>query len=197
MLPEALSGSELARFARCVRDLRVDNLGAAGVRALLARLGIGDVPAAFVARALRGCPLLAPPAPSALGPLPCRVFCYAEYRVEAVGELLTGSLTRENGLRKDGGLPRPRWLRAVPLPIGAFVDRELCAEFQLLEAACEVLARGGRGGAPLTGASGSLQLVVNGTSCLSCVCAMRQFQILWPGMRLSVGMTCRGGAAGL
>mmetsp|Transcript_36495 Transcript_36495/g.49813 ORF Transcript_36495/g.49813 Transcript_36495/m.49813 type:complete len:212 (-) Transcript_36495:60-695(-) len=199
-MPQAQSVGELTRYADCVKELRVDNLGAVGTRLLLGEMGVADVPASFVRAVQSQYPHFSPQPASQLGLSLCKVHCYAEYRVEVADMLLKGTLMHENGLREGSAL-RPRWLHAISLPISVFVERELCAEFQLLEAACEVLSRGGASGVYRNGqrvhARGCLRMAVTGASCLSCVGAMRQFQILWPQVDLAVGMLGRWQASNM
>ncbi|CAE8700865.1 unnamed protein product, partial [Polarella glacialis] len=106
------------------------------------------------------------------------------------GPAVSGSLFKENGLQDGGGaFKSSRWLRATPLPLNSFVERELCAEFQLLESLCDALARpaAASGGGCLDEAArralrGSVQVLISSACCMSCICAFRQFQLLWPGV---------------
>ncbi|CAK9097628.1 unnamed protein product [Durusdinium trenchii] len=87
---------------------------------------------------------------------------------------------------------------AVPLPISKWVDRTLCAEFQLLSEVCDMLHRSG---VSMTcpelryAVEGCLNLYLSQPSCVSCigvtglvfrVSAMKQFQTLLPGVDLFV-----------
>lgn len=137
------------------------------------------------------------------GPSRFRILVYAEYVCELKVDVFSprgpprcieGTLLRENGLDSERRKTavRPRWLRAITLPINRFVERELCAEFQLLEALCEIISSALPGG--LAGcasgreaATGEVRVLISSSSCLSCVAAFRQFQLLWPRMLLAVG----------
>mmetsp|Transcript_123984 Transcript_123984/g.239082 ORF Transcript_123984/g.239082 Transcript_123984/m.239082 type:complete len:482 (+) Transcript_123984:272-1717(+) len=79
-------------------------------------------------------------------------------------------------------------LRAFRLPIRKAVDRAHCAEFKLLHRLASSLAE--ERAEPLieegsTGASGRVQIYVPRAPCLSCLAAMRQFQLLFPGVQLT------------
>eukprot|EP00418_Pyrodinium_bahamense_P096493 CAMPEP_0179032778 /NCGR_PEP_ID=MMETSP0796-20121207/11760_1 /TAXON_ID=73915 /ORGANISM="Pyrodinium bahamense, Strain pbaha01" /LENGTH=220 /DNA_ID=CAMNT_0020729009 /DNA_START=538 /DNA_END=1200 /DNA_ORIENTATION=+ len=199
-MPQTLSAESLSVYAQCIQDLHVDNLGVVGTRLLLTKIGILDVSLSFMERVIARFPCFACQGAASWGaPSEKTVHCYAEYDVEVGSGPLAGALLRENGLRGPSG-PPPRWLRATALPISAFVNRELCAEFQLLEATCEALARALAGSgyheSSRAQVHGSMQVLVTGASCMSCVGAFRQFQLLWPGIRLSVGtVRVRGIAA--
>lgn len=78
------------------------------------------------------------------------------------------------------------------------VDRTLCSEFQLLSELCDVLlaavsASSASGAVGSAAARGSLRghafLFVSAAPCLSCVCAVRQFQLIFP--QVSLAVSCR------
>lgn len=81
-------------------------------------------------------------------------------------------------------------LRAFPLAVNSRVDRSACAEFRLLSrlaahllavaAPVAVLAVGG-----LPALGGEAQLFASRMPCLSCLAAMRQFQLLFPAVTLT------------
>jgi len=176
-------------------EMRIDNFGSIGTRCLFDALGVEEVPATFRACASRHL-IWAPHASGSStqdGPSVFKVLAYAEYSLVRPRPL-TGSLLRENGLKNPGG-GRPRWLRPSRLPINSFVDRELCAEFQVLEATCEAIAGAVRAGDVSSRAevSGIFQLLVSGACCISCVAAVHQFQLLWPGLSIAVGIAPRVG----
>merc|ERR1712039_426900 len=109
-----------------------------------------------------------------------------------MGRRSIGSLHTQNGAR-DCAPAHPRWLYSTPLPINAFVQRELCAEFQLLEITCDQLfaTMAANGATSRSEVSGDLQVFVTGACCISCVGAVRQFQLLWPSLSVSIGMSLR------
>lgn len=202
-MPESLSVSALAVYAGCIAQLRVDNFGATGSRLLMGAIGIGETSLHFVERVVQGLPQFSATPMSKTGPMQPRIHSYAEYEILHPVRF-HGALARENGLQvaEDGGKVacRPRWLRAITLPINAYVERELCAEFQLLEDLCSLfasksssrLAFSVRDEAARLHVSGTIQLLVTGSSCVSCLGAMRQFQLLWPNIGISVGMMRNG-----
>mmetsp|Transcript_47971 Transcript_47971/g.153064 ORF Transcript_47971/g.153064 Transcript_47971/m.153064 type:complete len:221 (-) Transcript_47971:69-731(-) len=199
-MPQVPTSDEISAYAKCISDLRVDNFGGVGTRFLLSAIGIENLPPECVERAVKQFPQLGPKTPSQEGPSQFKIYCLAEYDIAGGLSPSHGSLLRENGLHAPCSA-RPRWLRAVPLPINMFVERELCAEFQLLEAVCEVFAAGAATAsgccneAARSQVAGSLRLLVTSTSCASCVGVLRQFQLLWPSIRIAVGMMHKGGAA--
>lgn len=204
-MPSSLSASDLSSYARCIWQLRIDNLGFMGTQLLFDAIRLEELPPGFQERVTAKYPQnFGSWAAIQESPSHFQIFSYAEYTIFPWSpsghhsKPLVGTLLRENGLRSpDSG--RPRWLHAVTLPINAFVDRELCAEFQLLEAISELLA------ATCSGFSGcideqsrakligSVYVLISSTSCLSCVGAVRQFQLLWPSLHFAVGMGRRAG----
>mmetsp|Transcript_22996 Transcript_22996/g.72385 ORF Transcript_22996/g.72385 Transcript_22996/m.72385 type:complete len:113 (-) Transcript_22996:71-409(-) len=97
---------------------------------------------------------------------------------------LQGSRYQQNGYH--GARPLQLWILPTPLPRSALVDRSLCSEGQLLSGLCSELAGPETAEGLLRGVRGWLRLYVTGAPCLSCVGAMRQFQLLLPGVSLSV-----------
>merc|ERR1712032_648385 len=76
-------------------------------------------------------------------------------------------------------------LRPLPSPISGLVDRSLCSEFQLLTAIIEVCSQGG--GVSNADVQGGVRLFVSTAPCVSCLWAIRQFQLLFPRVCLQVG----------
>lgn len=202
-MPQSLSVSALAAFAGCIAVLRVDNFGATGSRLLMEAIGIGEVSHHFVERVVQSRPQFAATPTSTTGPMQPRIHSYAEYEIVHPVRF-RGALARENGLQvaEDGDKVacRPRWLRAFTLPINAYVERELCAEFQLLEDLSSIFASKSSGclafslrdEAARLQLLGTVQLLLTGSSCASCLGAMRQFQLLWPNVGMFVGMIRNG-----
>merc|ERR1711920_1089656 len=79
----------------------------------------------------------------------------------------------------------PDWISPTSLPFNHLVDRSLCSEYQLLSRVCEELA-GAVSGEAWRATRGWLWLFVTGAPCLSCVGAMRQFQLLLPKVEFAV-----------
>jgi len=132
-----------------------------------------------------------------------RVFSYAEYEVEATnddvgsGRLVAGSIIKENGRRDRNAEDRlvgnsgASWtwpaLKPLSSPISGLVDRGLCSEFQVLRAIPEEAATvAAPVKLPPPPLRGRLRLFVSTAPCVSCIWAMRQFQLLHPSMRLEV-----------
>jgi len=202
-MPESLSVSALVAYAGCIAELRVDNFGAMGSRLLMGAIGIGEVSLHFVERIVHGRPQFSVAPTSRTGPMQPRIYSYAEYEI-VHPVCFHGALAYENGLQvaEDGSKVacRPRWLRAITLPINAYVERELCAEFQLLEDLCNLFASKSSSRLAFSlldetarlQVSGTVHLLVTGSSCVSCLGAIRQFQLLWPNVGLFVGMVRNG-----
>lgn len=176
------------RCTLLAKEMRVDNFGHVGTRMLFNAIGIQEIPRDLCCRAAELFHDDTMPEQSSAtdGPTPFKIFAYAEYEL-VKPRVLKGRLRCENGFRTGAG--RPRWLLPTQLPISGFVDRELCAEFQALEATCDVLVGMLRGGSASMRAEvcGNFNLLVSGACCISCVCAVRQFQLLWPGVSVKVG----------
>jgi len=97
-------------------------------------------------------------------------------------------------------------LRAFQLAVNAAVDRAACAEFQLLSHLAKTLlvdtikeaspkhmchpSNGANTMKPQTDIRGEVRLFVSTTPCLSCLAAMRQFQLLFPSV--SIAFACNG-----
>lgn len=193
LLPQTTCGAVATSWTRQAAESRVDNFGCVGTRLLFQTLGVAEPLDDFLVRA--GARFAAEAASELqAGPTPFRVFAYAECDL-VHPRPLAATLFRMNGVGGPGAC-HPRWLHPAPLPINAFVDRELCAEFQLLEAACELLATTVRAGDASTRSevAGTLSVLVSGACCLSCVAAVRQFQLLWPRLVIAIGIAPRVGA---
>jgi len=132
-----------------------------------------------------------------------RVFSYAEYEVEATsddsgsGRLVAGSIIKENGRRDRNAEERlvggtrtsVTWPALKPLasPISSLVDRSLCSEFQVLRSMPEEAAMAAAPvKLPPPPLRGRLRLFVSTAPCVSCIWALRQFQLLHPSMQLEV-----------
>lgn len=117
-----------------------------------------------------------------------RVFAYAEYNVVPVGGIapcVDGHLFRESGLRGSACIARSvNWLHSFQLPNSSHVDRSLCAEFQVLAELCGVLSPEGGKASPRDAVVGVLFLFTTCSPCMSCVSAIRQFQVLFPEVAL-------------
>mmetsp|Transcript_1828 Transcript_1828/g.4098 ORF Transcript_1828/g.4098 Transcript_1828/m.4098 type:complete len:130 (-) Transcript_1828:85-474(-) len=107
---------------------------------------------------------------------------------------LRASRYQQNGYQ--GVRSGAAWIVPTVLPINGNVDRGLCSESQLLAGVCEELSSLGAVGTfactnsrrLLREARGWLSLFVTGAPCLSCVGAMRQFQLHLPRVALTVSI---------
>jgi len=94
------------------------------------------------------------------------------------------------------------WLRAVTLPVNAHVDRSVCAEFQVLNELCDLAHQSGLADSveECPYVAGSVQVLVSTTPCLSCVCAVLQYNLLFPAVHLAFSCVqpwhAEGGADG-
>merc|ERR1712048_480423 len=84
--------------------------------------------------------------------------------------------------------PRPVCaLKAAQLPISGLVDRSLCSEFQVL---CSVVdttrSAAVKIGLSLRAVKGRVRLFVSTAPCVSCLGALRQFQLYMPHVGLEV-----------
>jgi len=154
-----------------------------------------------------------------------RIFCYAEYEffgtqaplercegdhsspalkcqlTSTVLQPLRGRMMREHGFQ---GLRmwQKGWLRALSLPVNPHVDRSVCAEFQVLNEMCDFVNQHGLADDPddCRNVSGSVKVLVSTTPCLSCVCAVKQFSLLFPHVSVQFGCIqpwhTQGGADG-
>ncbi|CAE7261937.1 unnamed protein product [Symbiodinium sp. CCMP2456] len=189
---------EKEAYAQSIQRFGVDNFGKIGGRCLMNQLGIGRAEEAWlheVKHFLRAWS-------EGVGTVSSdwkaqtahrRIYAFAEFSFASTflpgKSLLEGSLFQLNGLHADPEFTFRPWLCAVQLPISKWVDRSLCAEFQLLGEVCELLHRSG---IDLTcpelrySVHGDLNLYLSEPSCVSCVGAMKQFQTLLPGANLFV-----------
>jgi len=213
-VPRRFADWQTGCYANLLYELQVDNFGHVGNKIIFEAWRIPAPPLGWQQLAERHVKQHAEAHERLLEPgtVHKRVFCYAEYQVEGLGAVYPyrDRLLRENGLQRGQQRPsRQRWITEFMLPINHLVDRSLCAEFVLLEDLAERLAAtavagpaggslggGGSGGSPCSGSGGSLcgggasavavQVWVSGSSCLSCVAAFRQFQLLFPSVTLEV-----------
>lgn len=185
-------------YARNMADFGVDNFGKIGGRCLLNQIGIGKANENWVANAKQYVTAWADGVGKKADDWKAntvhrRIYVFAEYHfgstLRPMSPLLEGTSFQLNGLRSDPETARRPYLAAVPLPISKWVDRTLCAEFQLLAEVCEMI---NRTGLELTSPEmrhsiyGLLNLYLSEPSCVSCVGAMKQFQTLFPGVDILV-----------
>jgi len=182
-MPDSLQGFGGRAFAEVLHTVGVDNFGAAGSTALLARMGVLEASMAFVQRAQHRIEQLLTEVDvrkDTFGLSHKRVLCYAEWDVVlSSGEPLRGTLLRENGIRV-GHVSPPPWLRSFATPINSLIGRDLCGEFQLVTGVGLVLDA-----APPGSVNGSIELFSSSTPCTSCVTVFRQFQLRFPGVRVT------------
>lgn len=187
-------------FLEMLQHVQVDSLGGVGSRMLLGHLNVRETDPAFDRRALEVIeqhrvedPRENPQETMFGGPTRHKhVFSYAEYRIENFSQLgcsedvVEGAVLQENGARSQWSVQSP--LQSAPLPINRRVDRAACSEFLLLSTVCIVLRDAGACGQhERSQLVGLLRLWSTGPSCLSCLAAIRQFQLLFPGVQLEIG----------
>jgi len=185
-------------FLQRLWDLRVDNLGAVGNRQLLSRMGASMADPSLERRALQVIlehreedPHEDPSSAKFGGPTRHkRVFSYAEYQINfGMGaSLIEGAIVQENGARTSNSQCSP--LRAVPLPINRRVERSACSEFLLLSELCVEWSRACKEHHCTKGdIYGTLRLYSTGPSCMSCLAALWQFRLCYPGVDMEVDFT--------
>jgi hypothetical protein len=185
-------------YGRNMADFGVDNFGKIGGRCLLNQIGIGKSPENWTWSAKRFVRAWADGVGKRADDWKAqtihrRVYVFSEYHFASTlrpfSPLLEGCSFQLNGLRQDPETARRPWLCAVQLPISKWVDRTLCAEFQLLTEVCEMI---NRTGIELTSPElrhsvyGLLNMYLSEPSCVSCTGSMKQFQTLFPGVDMLV-----------
>lgn len=204
-LPDSLEKWRRGIDLRNLKDIRVDHLGSVGTRLMLARVNIPSPDAGFTARASAmfprgpsgdfsrqrsGAPLLADNTPQQR-----RIFAYAEYIFQGrdseeahLDKPVEGRMLREHGFQ---GLRmwQKGWLKAVTLPVNPNVDRSVCAEFSVLNELCDLVHQHGLADNvdECCNVFGAVSVLVSTTPCLSCVCAVMQYALLFPRVRLEFG----------
>lgn len=95
---------------------------------------------------------------------------------------MSGAEVFENAEARDS-----RWLRAVQPPFSALADRRTCSEYQLFDALCERLYRGGcTTDDQRLQVHGFVNILVSAPPCVSCLGLVRQFQLMFPAVTLQV-----------
>mmetsp|Transcript_7423 Transcript_7423/g.12096 ORF Transcript_7423/g.12096 Transcript_7423/m.12096 type:complete len:466 (-) Transcript_7423:29-1426(-) len=213
-LPKTLDGWRRGVDLRNLKDVRIDHLGSVGTHLVLTKVGVPRPDHHFIDRAAAtfprgpsgdfsrrrsGAPHLADNTPQQR-----RIFAYAEYQfVGSLGmsDYVEGRMLREHGFQ---GLRmwQKGWLKAVTLPVNPNVDRSVCAEFQVFNELCDLVHQRGLSDSmeECSNVFGKVAVLVSTTPCLSCVCAMMQYSLLFPHVQLEVGCVqpwhAVGGAAG-
>eukprot|EP00747_Dinoflagellata_sp_TGD_P134323 gnl/TRDRNA2_/TRDRNA2_175303_c1_seq1.p1 gnl/TRDRNA2_/TRDRNA2_175303_c1~~gnl/TRDRNA2_/TRDRNA2_175303_c1_seq1.p1 ORF type:complete len:377 (-),score=51.71 gnl/TRDRNA2_/TRDRNA2_175303_c1_seq1:34-1164(-) len=203
-LPRTLEewSSSYEAFVQFIGELKVDNFGARCSRKILQAMNFVPAPEDFCSRAHMQIQLSASSASgedhraaqakaagdalSGAALVHRRVFSYMEYELNVSGTPLRGALTKENGRRERavGGRAHAT-LRAISSPISGLVDRTLCSEFQSLNALVDEvrLAPSYSGDSAVWGLA---RLFVSTAPCVSCLGALRQFQLLFPTVKVEV-----------
>merc|ERR1712224_115294 len=179
-MPRTIEAWVGGSFPHLLLETRVDNWGFWGTNCLLMKLGVGSASAAFCSRAqdritreLEAGDVRR----DTFGLVHKRVFSYAEYDVLCGADMpFRGKSLRENGISFRGS--PLGWLRSFPTPINSLVGRDLCSEFQLLS------ELGGMMNNTPNHPEGVVLLFVSATPCISCVAAIRQFQLRFPRLQL-------------
>lgn len=182
-LPSTVREEDWLQYQGLIWELHVVNLRFAAHQVLRA-MNVADAPLDFAERAvarIRG-EFPGGERPLGLGGAgvdTTAVRAYAEFSVVLLNEAsgaegrLEGQLWRSCGVNSNSQpLTPPLWPSAFRLPGSSHVDRELCAEFQIL---VELTLQ-------LQGhlVVGCLSLFTTTSPCMSCLGAMRQFQLLFP-----------------
>eukprot|EP00913_Durusdinium_trenchii_P000750 g700.t1 len=183
-------------------ELYLDHLGSVGSHLLLSRLQIDAPDQDFILRAMQSFPTCAGRTrgldPRCFGletqrPQQRRIFAYSEHRLQttdATGgrDATAGRMLREHGFQ---GLRRWQkgWLKPLTLPVNHYVDRSVCAEFQVLNEICDLVNEEALADDMQSCAlvEGVVQLLVSTAPCLSCISAALQFQLLFPKVHLQFG----------
>jgi len=219
-LPKTLDQWRRGVDLRGLKDVRVDHLGSVGTRLMLGKAKIPPPDEDFIARASASFPRgpsgdfsrrrSSMPQLADNTPQQRRIFAYAEFAFERPGALegqgsprapVEGRMLREHGFQ---GLRmwQKGWLKAVTLPVNAHVDRSVCAEFQVLNELCDLVHQSGLADSmeECHWVLGLARVLVSTTPCLSCVCAVLQYSLLFPKVRLEFGCVqpwhSEGGANG-
>ncbi|CAE8614045.1 unnamed protein product [Polarella glacialis] len=192
-------------YGRAVRELQLVNLRSMASRRLLDAVGVGRASGDFGLRAvarIRSCTERGeqPPGPLGAGVDTTEVFAYVEYDAvlaaapaagEDFGSHVDGQLLWESGTQ--GGRQQAHfmtagaftWLEPLRLPNSGHVDRSRCAEFQALSELCAVLAPRAQQPGPQE-VVGVVSLFTTISPCLSCLGAIRQFQLFFPEVALEL-----------
>lgn len=199
-LPKTLEQWRRGADLRSLKDIRIDHLGSVGTRLMLEKVRIQSPDDSFIIRASS----TFPSARADNIPQQRRIFAYSEYAfcdLDRDTELVEGRMLREHGFQ---GLRmwQKGWLRATTLPVNHHVDRSVCAEFQVFNELCDLVHQHGLADSmrDCGGVSGSVRVLVSTTPCLSCICAVLQFSLLFPNVILKFGCVqpwhSEGGADG-
>jgi len=176
-LPKSAEDWHCRGYQQLVKKQDVDNWGRAGSRILLNWLKIPRAAPDFCERGIaRIAKALETPRPSTCEVLMFRrIFCYAEFDGGPANGILA-----ENGMSVHGvclSKKPTHGFKAMVLPINPFVDRHLCAEYQMFTEMCENLPRGWKG---------CLRILLSMSPCVSCLGLMVQFLQRYPSARLEL-----------
>jgi len=200
-LPTGLARAELSRYQRAVRDVQVVNFRSGAARYLLGAMGVGRAPEEFGRRAVahiraRVADGECPAGLGGAGVDTARVFGYVEYDVvdsSNAGQPTDGHFFCECGRAPRGEPEQPgpggqgptsAWLHAFRLPNSPHVDRSCCAEFRILSRLCAILVPAGGEPRPHPSLVGIVALFTTTSPCMSCIGAIRQFQLLFPEVQV-------------
>ncbi|CAK9065991.1 unnamed protein product [Durusdinium trenchii] len=183
------------RVEAALQELYLDHLGSVGSHLLLSRLQIDAPDQDFILRAMQSFPTCAGRTRGleTQRPQQRRIFAYSEHRLQttdATGgrDATAGRMLREHGFQ---GLRRWQkgWLKPLTLPVNHYVDRSVCAEFQVLNEICDLVNEEALADDMQSCAlvEGVVQLLVSTAPCLSCISAALQFQLLFPKVHLQFG----------
>eukprot|EP00747_Dinoflagellata_sp_TGD_P112627 gnl/TRDRNA2_/TRDRNA2_171521_c4_seq1.p1 gnl/TRDRNA2_/TRDRNA2_171521_c4~~gnl/TRDRNA2_/TRDRNA2_171521_c4_seq1.p1 ORF type:complete len:289 (-),score=38.68 gnl/TRDRNA2_/TRDRNA2_171521_c4_seq1:56-841(-) len=191
-MPRSLEAWKTGSYQQLVSDFRVGNFGVLGSRLLYSRIGVFEPDEAFQRRACEQIPRLGRMMGEAFvvdgaAFVRTRVLTYAEYTFASprLHVPLHGA-----GLHENGRAAEARWLTTVLPPFSPFADRGTCSEFRMLTSLCEALSladpEGMANDASRREFTGFLKALVSGPCCVSCVGAVAQFVLLFPGINVQL-----------
>lgn len=198
-LPRSLDVWRRGGYPRTLKDLRCDHLGSVGTKFILHHMDVSPPDEEFRLRASGRFPRLPTGElarsndPSQVGsPSQRRIFAYAEFEfIPAVPDRgdapVRGAMLRENGCQGYRSWQKG-WLKASTLPINPHVDHSMCAEFQVMNELCDLVNKEGLADdiSESQAVGGWMKMLVSTTPCLSCLCAIQQFRLLFPQVRAEV-----------
>eukprot|EP00746_Dinoflagellata_sp_MGD_P155656 gnl/MRDRNA2_/MRDRNA2_85486_c0_seq3.p1 gnl/MRDRNA2_/MRDRNA2_85486_c0~~gnl/MRDRNA2_/MRDRNA2_85486_c0_seq3.p1 ORF type:complete len:538 (+),score=86.77 gnl/MRDRNA2_/MRDRNA2_85486_c0_seq3:199-1812(+) len=198
-LPRSLDVWRRGGYPKALKDLRCDHLGSIGTKFILHHMDVPPPDEEFRLRASGRFPRLPTGElarsndPSQKGaPSQRRIFAYAEFEftpaVPDRGDApVRGAMLRENGCQGYRSWQKG-WLKASTLPINPHVDHSMCAEFQVMNELSDLVHKEGLADdiSESQAVGGWMKMLVSTTPCLSCLCAIQQFRLLFPQVRAEV-----------
>jgi len=176
------------RYQRLALHCRIGNFGVSGGRYLYSKLGISVPDSMFLRRALDHIPRIGRMigdrySYDGIDFVRQRVMTYAEHELvlDSLRAPVRGSGTYENA-RTVGN----RWLEPVQPPFCPHADRSTCSEFRMWSSICEMIEciepRAVGDSIARKRITGSINALVSGPCCVSCIGAAAQFRLLFPNV---------------